>query len=424
MIRNIICSDRLGEQYTEINHPSGLKMLLYPMKGYGSAYACFATKYGSIDNCFKTQNDTDFAKVPEGIAHFLEHKMFENEDGIDTFARYAETGASPNAYTTFDHTAYYFSCTEKFEENLEILLDFVSKPYFTEQTVQKEQGIIGQEIQMYMDRPDWRVVLNLLIAVYHNNPVRVDTVGTIESISRINEDILYRCYNTFYNLHNMVLVVSGNFEIDAVLRVADRLLKTAPEMLIDRFIHEEPDSVNQAYIQQRLTVAQPLFQLGFKVLPASTEKESLLNQIQDEVLLDVIAGESTSLYRRMYDTGLVNAEFGTETMAGRGYCVNIFAGESREPKKVQEEIIREIEQIKRTGIDPVVFSRAKKAAYGRYVGMLDKVSTVSDLMLLTQFSGAKAFDLLEMSAGLTLEELQQRLKLLDFDRCALSVVCS
>ncbi|MDR2931473.1 MAG: insulinase family protein, partial [Oscillospiraceae bacterium] len=240
--KNVINSARIKESYTKIEHASGLTMLLYPMRGFSSAYALFATKYGSVDTCFKTNEDEDFLQVPEGIAHFLEHKLFESEDG-DAFTRYAKTGASANAYTSFDRTAYLFSCTDNFNESLDILLDFVTKPYFTRETVQKEQGIIGQEIKMYEDNPEWRVFFNLLLALYHEHPLRVDIVGTVDSIAKIDADILYRCYSTFYNLNNMVLCIAGNFDVDDVVKAADRILKPSRDITIERKNKPEPRSV-------------------------------------------------------------------------------------------------------------------------------------------------------------------------------------
>ena len=221
----VIRSERTGEECVRIDHPSGLPILVWPKKGYQSAYAVFATRYGSIDTAFTTEQGP--VTVPAGIAHYLEHKLFENED-CDAFERYARTGASANAYTSFSQTAYLFTCTERVEESLEILLDFVQKPYFTPETVAKEQGIIGQEIRMCEDSPSRRVLFNLLRALYHEHPIKIDIAGTVESIAQITPELLYGCYNTFYNLRNMVLVVAGNVTAEQVLRVADRMLKPAP----------------------------------------------------------------------------------------------------------------------------------------------------------------------------------------------------
>ncbi len=341
MERTVIKSARLGQEMVKIKHPSGLTMLLCPMPGYSTAYATFTANVGSVDTGFKTQDDDAFVDVPEGIAHFLEHKMFENEDG-DAFAKYAKTGASANAYTSFDKTAYLFACTDRFEESLEILLDFVRRPYFTKESVQKEQGIIGQEIRMYDDDGEWRVQFNLLQALYHNHPVRIDIAGTVESIAEIDDQLLYRCYRTFYNLNNMVLCVSGNFDIDAVLRVADRVIKPDEKPVeIERRHVDEPENICKPLVEQKFAVAAPLFQFGFKGC-GGNPRENLKNQILDEILAEIIAGDASPLYRRMYDAGIINSTFGSEIMAGRDYMCAIFSGESREPERVADEIKAEV----------------------------------------------------------------------------------
>ncbi len=420
-MKNIIKSPRLGESYIKVEHSSGLTILMCPMKGFSTAYAMFGTQYGSVDTTFKTAEDSDFVTVPEGIAHFLEHKLFESEDG-DAFARYAATGASANAFTSFDRTAYLFSCSENFKESMEILLDFVTHPYFTPETVQKEQGIIGQEIRMYDDVADWRVMFGLLGAVYHNHPVRIDIAGTVESISKIDADLLYRCYNTFYNLHNMVLTVAGNFEPNVVLELADKILKPAPEMEITRKSPPEPEGVKTDRVEINLPVATPMFQFGFKG-EAGDAKTNLRHQVQNEILLEIILGESSPLYRRLYDSGLINATFEYEVMGGRDYITCLCAGESRDPDAVATAVKEEIERVQREGIDPEAFAYCKTASYGRYIGMFSRVEAIAGLMMLSHFAGVNMYDLPEWVAEVTLEELTERLNK-DFNtgRCALSIV--
>jgi predicted Zn-dependent peptidase len=419
--REIVRSERLNEQYTRIEHASGLTLLLCPMEGFSGAYALFGTKYGSVDAKFKTQADADYITIPEGVAHFLEHKLFESEDG-DAFTLYAKTGASANAYTSFDRTAYLFSCTENFAESIDILLSFVTNPYFTAETVQKEQGIIGQEIKMYEDSADWRVFFNLLGALYHYNHVKYDIAGTVESIAKIDADLLYRCYNTFYNLHNMVLSIAGNFEIDTVLEAADRILKPAPAMTIDRWSYDEPASIVKQRVEQTLPVALPLFHIGFKG-QSGTEKENALGQILDELLMDIIAGEASPLYRRLYDAGLINQTFSCEAMAGRDYTLAMFTGESRDPDKVYSEILAELARYAKDGIDEAEFLRCKKALYGHYVGGYGKVDSVASLMLTAHFYGLTLYEMLETVANITLDQLTARLaKSFEADRSAVSVV--
>ena len=415
-------SKHFAEQYTRLEHSSGLTMLLCPMEGFSSAYALFATRYGSVDTCFKTQHDTDFVTVPEGIAHFLEHKLFESEDG-DAFSRYALTGASANAYTSFDRTAYLFSCTENFRDSIEILLDFVTKPYFTPKTVEKEQGIIGQEIRMYDDDAEWRVMFNLLRALYHENPVRIDIAGTVESIAEIDAELLYRCYNTFYNLHNMALVVAGNFNIADVTEAADEILKPAPEMSIERKSPKpEPREVQAPKIEQSLPVAQPLFHIGFKG-EAGTPAETFQGQVFDEILCDILAGEASPLYRRLYDQSLINATFGFDTLAARDYAAVMFVGESKDPEAVQQAILDEIARAKKEGLDRGAFERCKKAAWGRYVGMYGKVTSMASLLLSTAFADTGGYSPLDIVAAMTCEQLEARMHTsLDETRCAISII--
>lgn len=423
MEQQVFSSTRLGDKMVKIKHKSGLTLLLCPMPGYSTAYATFTADVGSVDTGFKTQDDADFVDVPEGVAHFLEHKMFENPEG-DAFALYAKTGASANAYTSFNKTAYLFSCTENFEQSLEILLDFVRRPYFTKESVQKEQGIIGQEIRMYDDDAEWRVMFNLLGALYFEHPVRIDIAGTVESIAKIDHELLYRCHRTFYNLNNMVLSVAGNFDIETALRVADLVLKADEKPVeIERKTVNEPDGVRETFVEQKLSVATPLFQLGFK--GKSTDAlGNFQNQVYDELLCEIIAGEASPLYRRMYDEGIINAEFGSEIMTGRDYMCCIFSGESREPERVAREIKAEIARLQREGIDEAMFELCKKAAYGHYIGMYARTESVAGLMSAAYFVGLKdIYSLLDLVAGITLAQLGERLSVaFDGNRSALSVV--
>lgn len=251
-------SKSLDEKYYEIDHKSGLKIYVMPKENYNSAYAIFGTDYGSIDTKFKRSDKDEWTVVPEGIAHFLEHKLFESED-LDAFARYAKTGASANAYTSFDKTCYLFQCSDNFEASLEILLDFVTHPYFTKETVEKEQGIIGQEITMYYDVASWMSTFNLLRLLYHKHPVRIDIAGTVDSIAQITDKLLYDCYDTFYNLHNMTLAVVGNVTPEQVLSVCDKMLKPAPELSIERSFEKEERDVVGDYTEYNLAMSIPVF---------------------------------------------------------------------------------------------------------------------------------------------------------------------
>ena len=421
MNREIIRSKAIGEEYIRVNHPSGLTVLLYPTKGFASTYALFATKYGSIDNSFRRSDEQEFVTVPEGIAHFLEHKMFDCKDG-DAFSRYAQTGANANAYTSFDKTAYLFSCTDHFEESLRILLEFVTEPYFTQPSVDKEQGIIGQEIGMFDDDPDWQVYFNLLGAMYHEHPLRIDIAGTVDTIAKIDAELLYRCYDCFYNLNNMVLSIAGNFDPEVVLALCDEILTPAAPVTVERAQVQEPDSVLTRRVEVSMPVATTMFQAGFKGVSVD-EKTNFKNQILDEVLAEVAAGEGSALYRRLYDQGLINNTFGTEVMCGRDYMSIILAGESRDPDAVYAAACEEFDRLKREGIPAADFERCKKALYGKYIGIFSSSTAMATLMMESHFFGAGIYDVLDILSGLTLRELEQRLhETVDTSSSALSIV--
>lgn len=417
---NEIRNELLNDMYYDIDHPSGLKILVMPKPGYASTYAIFATKYGSIDTMIEMK-DGSFREIPEGTAHFLEHKLFESED-LDAFERFAKTGASANAYTSFDRTGYLFSCSGNFKENLEILLDFVQNPYFTQATVEKEQGIIGQEIDMYKDIPDWEVMFNCLRNMYHNLPVRIDIAGTQDSIAQITADMLYDCYNNFYNLNNMVLAVAGNTTVEEVIEVADRVLKPVEGKMAQRKIIEEPKEVRTDYCEKKLSVATPQFMLGFKEdwdTPERTAKE----EIAMEILLDMISGPSTDLYKRLFDANLINNNFGFEYFTGFGYSCVLFAGESNDPKAVSEEIKKEIIRFRENGFDEKDFERTKKKLYGRMIMGMNDIDSLANNMAVSFFAGEDVFTDFETYKTVTVEDIRELLnKTLDENYSTLSVI--
>ena len=412
-------SERTGDRYYEIQHSSGLRILLYPKNQNNSTYAVFGTRYGSVDTTFRV-NGEEACTVPEGIAHYLEHKLFESEDG-DAFSRYAKTGASANAYTSFDSTCYLFSCSDHFYESLEILLDFVQKPYFTEETVRKEQGIIGQEIRMYDDDPQWRVLFNLLGALYHNHPVKIDIAGTVESIAEITPEYLYRCYHTFYNLNNMALCVAGNIDPERVLELCDKMLKPSEQIEVERIFEEEPAGVVQERVEQKLSVTIPLFQLGFKE-PA--RRRTVQELAQTDVLLELLASDASPLCRRLLDQNLINtASFGSEYFEGPGYAAVIFSGESKDPDAVAKEIRGEVERLRREGIPAEAFERARKAVYGRNVAALNSAEAIANAMISLTFAERELFSYIDALAAVQLPDVQKRLEeQLLTENSALSVV--
>ena len=417
-----IIGKHVGDSYEKITHASGLRVYLYPKEGSHSTYAIFGTRYGSIDNCFKRSDEDAVHTVPEGIAHFLEHKLFESEQG-DAFARYAETGASANAYTSFDMTCYLFSCTKNVEASLEILLDFVQSPYFTEQTVQKEQGIIGQEISMYDDDPQWRVFFNLLGTLYHTHPVKIDIAGTAQSISHITPDLLYQCHRTFYNLHNMTLCIVGDFDKNAVLKLVDQYCKPAESFAVDRVFEAEPRGIVQKKVTQKLSVATPLFQFGFKEQAAQTRKTAR-EVAAMEVLLELLASDASVLFRELQRENLINeSSFQYEFFEGPGYATVIFAGESKAPDRVAELICKEIKRMRQAGILKEDFEIAQKAVYGRNIADLNSAESIANSMIAMTFADRELFAYIDALAEVTLEEVTNCLQTyMQEEYAALSVV--
>ena len=409
----------IGESYIKAVFDSGLTVYIMEKPRYSSAYAVFGTKYGSIDTSF-SKNGGETVNVPEGIAHFLEHKLFESEDG-DAFTRYAKTGGYANAFTSFDRTCYLFSCSDKFYDNLEILLDFVQHPYFTEQTVAKEQGIIGQEIRMYDDSPSWRVMFNMLGKMYHNHPVKIDIAGTVDSIAKIDAKLLYECYETFYNPSNMFICIVGNVDSEKTLKQIAASIKEKPPVSIKRGEFDEPHNVVSNYVEQELEVAMPMFCYGYKQKISSPNRR-LKSKVCAALLLELICGEASPLYARLVREGLINDEFGTEYFTGHGYAAVIFEGESTKPKRVAEEISKEIERIRVEGIDKKLLSAVRCSMYGDAIRRFNSVEGVAMQLIECAMTDSDLFEELKLLRSVTAEDVYKRLDLFDAENSALSVI--
>jgi len=422
--KEIIRSEQGDAQCIHVQHPSGLTIYIMEMEGYHSSFALFGTKYGSINTRFRLKGEENYTEVPEGIAHYLEHKLFENED-CDAFEQYAKTGAMGNAYTSFDRTAYLFACSENFNDSLRILLNFVQSPYFTKETVDKEQGIIAQEIRMNEDDAGWRVFFNMLKAMYHNHPVRIDIAGTVDSIKQINAELLYKCYHTFYNLHNMVLSVAGNIKADEVLAVCDELLKPCEDQGLEQLYADEPDDIVKSYVEDTLPVGKPIFNLGFKLKPQSG-KELLRSELIATSVLDVLLGAGSPFYQKLLTEGLINSEFDTDSpFTGDGYFVLSCGGESEHPEEVRDRIIAEIEKAKKEGLDKEAFERSKRVHYGDIIRSLNSVEGNASMMLNAYIAGVKPFSTVEALATITYEDAQKFLcEEIDTTKAVLSVVHS
>lgn len=416
--------EKYDETLYKYRHSSGLNCFVIPKKGYSKKHATFSTHYGSIDNEFILPGEFDVTRVPDGIAHFLEHKLFEQKDGsvMDKFSR---LGSRPNAYTSFNQTVYLFSCTDMFQENLELLLNFVQNPYITEESVEKEKGIIGQEINMYRDDPGWRVNFNLLEAFYRKHPVKLDIAGSIESISHINRDLLYKCYNAFYYPSNMVITVVGDVDHKQVFEDIDKNIKFSPRVEhTKRIFPEEGDKINKKLVEQVMHVPTPLFYTGFKDISYPRKGIEILKyDLAVKLLLQMIAGKSSKLYQDLYRKGLINSTFEFDFTIEDSYAYSMMGGESVNPEAVQESLISVIEDFKDRGINEEDFSRVLKAAKGRFLKQLNYVESISRMFINVYFKGITMFDYLEVYDTINIDYVSKVFNShFDTSRMALSVV--
>ena len=420
-----ISNTALDEEMQYAVHKSGLRVYVFPKKGFSKYYAIYGTDYGSLNRTFTVPGEDKDITVPDGIAHYLEHKMFEEEDGSDAFEKFALTGASSNAYTSFDLTAYLFSCTDKFYENLDILLEFVNHPHFTEENVAKEQGIIGQEIKMYDDDPEWRVFFNSLKAMFHNNPVKIDIAGTVESISHITPEILYKCYNTFYNPANMLLVLVGDIDINETMKYVDKHI--SPERNLGKVKCPEvaePKERVQEYIEQKLSVSQPMFRAAFKDnMPYMTGDELLKKEIATEIILEAVFGRSSDFYLDLYEKGLIDSTFGTETDIEHEYGFTLIGGESKAPEEVYKEIKKVLDKCANDGIDKAAAERAKKVLISRDISLFNNVEAMGNAFIRQLKNNQNPLNYKNAVQSVTYEDIMNRLvEHFDTSNSVLSVV--
>ena len=402
---------------------NGLTVMIIPKQGISKKYIIWGTNYGSNDSEFVVPGETEPTVVPKGVAHFLEHKMFEQENGVNSLDALTSLGVEANAYTTNDHTAYLYECTDNFYEALDEFMDYVQHPYFTDENVEKEKGIIGQEIMMYDDYPEWKVYLNTLEAMYHNHPIKLDITGTIETISHIDKDILYKCYNTFYNPSNMAMVICGDFDPQQIIEeVKKRLINTKANGEIKRIYPDEPETIVQEKIEQNMEVSQSLYSIGIKdkIIPRD---EKVKRHIAIEILLNLIFGKSSELYQKLYSEGIIYSTPSMDYEFSDKYAHAILSGQSNEPEKVFEAFMNEVKRKISNGINKEDFERIKKKIYGTYVKEYNDVVDISRMFLADYFKGINSFDYLEEIDSINIEYVSQVAKeLFDDRKMVLSVV--
>ena len=381
--------ERIGESCQREKLANGLTVCVVPKPGYRRKYAFFAARYGGMDVRFRL--DGQWRDTPAGIAHYLEHKMFDTKDG-SAMQDLAKNGAEPNAFTASAMTGYYFDCTEHFEENLKILLRFVSTPYFTQESVEKERGIIGQEIRMVEDNPDWQIYQQLLQALYARHSCRIPIAGTVESIADITPQTLYDCHKAFYTPGNMVLTVVGDVRPERVFEAAERILPRESGPEIERDYGREPEAVCRRESVRRMEVSAPQFLLGFKCPAPERGESGYRTELLGDLAWDILLGESSPLYQRLYEDGTINGSFGGAFDTLPGAACLYAGGDCKEPGKVAEAILRETERLDREGIDPDYWQRMRRAAFGSTLRGLNSFENIAVGLAEGYFQAYDAFD--------------------------------
>ena len=389
---------------------NGLTVMIIPKKDIQKKYIIWGTHYGSNDSTFIVPGETQITEVPKGVAHFLEHKMFEQENGKNSLDVLTAIGVNANAYTTNDHTAYLFECTDNFYPALDEFMDYVQHPYFTEENVEKEKGIIGQEIGMYDDDPGWQLYMNAMDCMYKENPIKIDIAGTVESISKITPDVLYKCYNTFYNPANMTMVVCGDFEPEKLLEeIKKRLIKKENQGEIKRIYAKEERGINQKEKEVSMELSNPLFLIAYK--DNVENKENFVKRhIAIEILLNMIIGKSSELYKRLYEENILLNEPSFDYEFSDEYAHITISGQSRNPRKIYEELTKQVKLYIENGLDNEHFTRIKKKIYGDYAIEYNSVADIARMFLADKMKGINSFDYIEEFNTVTKEYTESILK--------------
>ncbi|MBW3113805.1 MULTISPECIES: EF-P 5-aminopentanol modification-associated protein YfmH [Bacillaceae] len=405
-----ISFDQLQENLYYEKMSNGLDVYILPKKGFNKTYATFTTKYGSIDNHFVPLGEDEFVKVPDGIAHFLEHKLFEKEDG-DVFQQFSKQGASANAFTSFTRTAYLFSSTTNVERNLETLIDFVQDPYFTEKTVEKEKGIIGQEITMYDDNPDWRLYFGVIQNMYKNHPVKIDIAGTIESITPITKDMLYQCYNTFYHPSNMLLFVVGSVDPDQIMnQIRSNQEKKDYEKMpeIKRKFEDEPETVAETKQVLKMNVQSPKCLVGLKAPePHQQGKEMLRQELSMNVFLDMVFGKSSPHYSELYNDGLIDETFHYDYTQENGFGFLTVGGDTERPDELAEKVQSLLLKAKEESLfTEEGLERTKKKKIGSFLRAINSPEYIANQFTRYAFNEMDLFEVVPTLEALKYDDIQ------------------
>ena len=408
----IIESSKIKEKEYIEKLDNGMTVIIIPKPNLDKKYIIWGTHFGSIDNRFIMPKTGEEVFIPDGVAHFLEHKMFEQPDGTNSLDTLMALGLDANAYTTNDHTAYLFECTNNFYKGLDELMDYVQHPYFTDENVEKEKGIIGQEIKMYDDEPGWKLYMNAMDCMYKNNPIKLDIAGSVESISKITPDVLYKCYNTFYNPSNMIMVVCGDFKPEELLEeIKKRLVEKEEQGEIKRIYPQKEEKINKPYNEVEMEVSTPLFMLGYRDVEGMEDKKEIVRKhIAIEILLNMIIGKSSDTYKELYEAGDLLAQPDLDYEFSDEYSHILISGQSKNPQKIKENVEKCIENFKKNGLNDEHFNRIRKKVYGDYVVEYNSVGDIARMFLSDKMKGINSFDYIEEYNTVTKEYVEEILK--------------
>ncbi|WP_342509584.1 pitrilysin family protein [Sporosarcina sp. FSL K6-2383] len=402
--------DTLQETLYNEKLSNGLDVYILPKRGFSKTFVTFTTKYGSVDRTFIPRGKKEEVTVPDGIAHFLEHKMFEKEDG-DVFQKFSVNGASANAFTSFTRTAYLFSATDKLYDNTEILLDFVQEPYFTEKTVEKEKGIIAQEITMYDDEPDWRLYFGTIENLYHEHPVKIDIAGTVESIQDITAEHLYECYETFYHPSNMVLFVVGAVDPEEMMAFIkqNQDAKTFDEPAeIVRIFPKEGDAIASTERTLAMDISKPKFNLGMKCNKTNVAgEEMLIQELSSSLVLDLLFGRTSTFYTAAYNEGLIDESFSYDFTLENGFGFAMVGSDTDQPQQLESAIRKTVQDaVDHWPITTVELDRMRKKKIGQFMRSLNSPEFIANQFTRYAFNDMNLFDVVPTLEKLTVDDLQ------------------
>ncbi|MBS3409847.1 insulinase family protein [Staphylococcus aureus] len=401
-----LIDERVFEQELE----NGLRLFVIPKPGFQKTFVTYTTQFGSLDNQFKPLGQDQFVTVPDGVAHFLEHKLFEKEEE-DLFTAFAEDNAQANAFTSFDRTSYLFSVTDNIENNIKRLLTMVETPYFTKETVDKEKGIIAEEIKMYQEQPGYKLMFNTLRAMYQQHPIRVDIAGSVESIYDITKDDLYLCYETFYHPSNMVLFVVGDVNPEEICRIVKQhedARNKVNQPKIERGLVDEPEDVKEAFVTESMKIQSPRLMLGFKNKPLQEAPQKYVQRdLEMSLFFELIFGEETDFYQNLLNEGLIDDTFGYQFVLEPTYSFSIVTSATEEPDKLKKLLLDELRDKKGNFQDAEAFELLKKQFIGEFISSLNSPEYIANQYTKLYFEGVSVFDMLDIVENITLDSINE-----------------